>query len=622
MKKNKNKTKFFFTIFGKILAIFGLVFYFAKIIYQKILKRDTKTDKTSVGNVGYILIALSYLVTLFSVLIYIFKIFNPHHVIAAIATYLLNWVFFIIGTWKSQKKYLKWIQKKKKMFIIISIILVTVYLFFVFIPFGRADFLFSSKTEINKKVTQDLMNLEIYVKGLEITMDEITNDSEIFNVNSLNGLKEADKNLLLQRWSNYLDYQISLNKLVDEYKYFYQINYFLNKDLHARAFFVGYSAYIASYENGIQMVDLVGQNSLIETILNDRNIKLGISDGMYSHLKWNVLHLNDVLRLTAGYGNLKFLDSVYEKNNNKDKYSYLFKYIDKAFKDSTGKLKDGAAIWFPVNAINVFKEKSYTAWFPIQKGVATQMGNTRLTSRHDNFVTESQIIEMKKNMNPGDIILERRNWYTSNMGIPGFWPHVALYVGDWEEFQDYFSGNEIDEYLAENNFLTIDKLVRDANQEFYNDYKKNKFDVIEAIAPGVVLNTLNKSAKADYVGVVRPKLKKEDKLKALLFSMTHYKKEYDYNFNFITDSQLVCSEFAYKTYNSFINLDLVSHAGRSIYTATQFAEKFDQEYNLDTRELDFVYFLDGKESLQKAVVATEDDFRKTWERPKWELALE
>ncbi len=36
-------------------------------------------------------------------------------------------------------------------------------------------------------------------------------------------------------------------------------------------------------------------------------------------------------------------------------------------------------------------------------------------------------------MEPGDIIVARQNWYLSNIGLPGFWPHAELYVGTPEE---------------------------------------------------------------------------------------------------------------------------------------------------------------------------------------------
>jgi len=57
---------------------------------------------------------------------------------------------------------------------------------------------------------------------------------------------------------------------------------------------------------------------------------------------------------------------------------------------------------------------------------------------------------------PGDVLLERRNWFMSNIGIPGFWPHVAFFIGTFEDIDRTFSGIDMlggkvpSDYLKEN----------------------------------------------------------------------------------------------------------------------------------------------------------------------------
>ena len=38
-------------------------------------------------------------------------------------------------------------------------------------------------------------------------------------------------------------------------------------------------------------------------------------------------------------------------------------------------------------------------------------------------------------MQPGDVIISRKNWYLSNIGLPGFWPHAAFYLGEADELE-------------------------------------------------------------------------------------------------------------------------------------------------------------------------------------------
>ena len=78
----------------------------------------------------------------------------------------------------------------------------------------------------------------------------------------------------------------------------------------------------------------------------------------------------------------------------------------------------------------------HVPFYEAQKMMATFMGDTRIV-RREPFIPEDLVQRTlaQTQLQPGDIILERRNWYLSNAFLPGFWPHCALYVGTPKELE-------------------------------------------------------------------------------------------------------------------------------------------------------------------------------------------
>jgi len=261
------------------------------------------------------------------------------------------------------------------------------------------------------------------------------------------------------------------------------------------------------------------------------------------------------------------------------------------------------------NPLDQLERAAFETILPIQKNVAVQMSHVR-TAKRDYLITPEILAQHQPKLLPGDILIQRRNWHMTNIGIPGFWPHVALYVGTPTELEAFF-GEAVER-------------MRQAYPEAWATLASTAPDgfpmrVLEAIRPGVVFQSLETSARCDYLGVIRPNMDKADKFDSLLAAFSHYGKPYDLNFDFTTDNELVCSELVYKGYKA-ADLPLKPEVinGRLLLPPNQLAEEAVDHMGED-KAFGFVLFLDAVEKSDRVVERDEAAFRQTWRRPKWDV---
>ena len=177
-----------------------------------------------------------------------------------------------------------------------------------------------------------------------------------------------------------------------------------------------------------------------------------------------------------------------------------------------------------------------------------------------------------------------------------------------------------------------DKSFKDFLNEKYPEYYKsllrrdnqdNLVSVIEVKRLGVILTSLEDSAHADSLAVLRVRdIDRADRLKIILNALSHLGKSYDFDFDFTTDNYLVCSELIYKSYLGIekLNIEPVELNARLMFSPNQFAEKFANEFDSKRGELHLVLFLDGNEKTRKAIEKKSEAFKETWKRPKWHIA--
>lgn len=193
--------------------------------------------------------------------------------------------------------------------------------------------------------------------------------------------------------------------------------------------------------------------------------------------------------------------------------------------------------------------------FPLYEAIASIsrfLGSTRVTHPAPR-VSKIQLEDLAERLRPGDIILARSDHYLSNAFLPGFWPHAILYLGPSEGWTGL--------RLPSGELLADDPIVRQALALYRKPAKGgSRPGVIEAIARGVVFNSLEHSVRKDYVAVLRPLIAEAKIAAGIRRALSFLGRPYDFQFDFASDDRLVCTELVYQAYDSELNFRVAMDA--------------------------------------------------------------
>ena len=225
---------------------------------------------------------------------------------------------------------------------------------------------------------------------------------------------------------------------------------------------------------------------------------------------------------------------------------------------------------------------------------------------HRGLISPTQLEDLRAVLKPGDILIERRNWYISNTLLPGFWPHAALYLGSYEELSEL--GVAADPRAAPHmsDFQGRDELGHD-------------FAVLEAIGEGVIFTSFEHSVgEADAVAVLRPMLSDDELRDALGRALSHRGKEYDFDFDFETTDRLVCTELIFRAYDGILEIpEMRLIMGKPRITASDYVRMWADGRESGSPQLELVRFLDFDEPNGVSVEADAETLIETLERSRF-----
>ena len=162
-------------------------------------------------------------------------------------------------------------------------------------------------------------------------------------------------------------------------------------------------------------------------------------------------------------------------------------------------------------------------------------------------INEGSRRNLEKLLRPGDVLVTRHDHAFTNLFLPGYWPHAALYVGSEEDRRR----------------MQIE-LDPEREARWRSDHR-----VLEALKDGVLFRPLDQTLAVDAVAVIRPQLGEADIARAIERAAQHEGKLYDFDFDFFRSDRLVCTEVIYRAYDGCgpVRLELTERSGRPTLSA-------------------------------------------------------
>ncbi|CAM2897351.1 1-acyl-sn-glycerol-3-phosphate acyltransferase [Rariglobus hedericola] len=440
-------------------------------------------------------------------------------------------------------------------------------------------------TQLTEQMASDERSLVAVIDGL----DELEKTFLAFEGDLKAGrrsyYKQADDEEIRRLLLKFLNYRTVLLRTVWKYQ--------RNEDVkpeavRLRALLLHYTAAAVAYDYSARFVQAFKDQDEAIRKLNEAEPRWDLPAGTYDliranlgnveHRRWLESGWKNYQRtlpewqaagLTAGEPYEKFHASILLAAENTAKLSdELFSYkVGTALADVTGTVKG--------------------SYYRASSAVSTLIGDTKIRQpRHGKSLITPELMErLRPLLQPGDILIERRNWYLSNAFLPGYWPHSALYVGTPEQIK----AAGIDQDM---------RIQRHLEKFTQRDASGHGYAIIEAISEGVVFTTIEHSiGEADSVAVLRPNLTPLQKKEVIARAFDHVGKPYDFDFDFFSADKLVCTEVVYRALNGMIDFPLVDILGRKTLPAVEIIKFWASGEGGPM--LTFVAYLDGDERTGK-----------------------
>lgn len=414
--------------------------------------------------------------------------------------------------------------------------------------------------------------------------------------------KPEDDDEIRRMLVTYLSFRTALLRTVWSYQRHESLP---DETTRLRALLLHYTAAALAYDYAARFVLAFDGKEQAIRKLNEAEPSWDLRAGTYDLIRANLGHVAHRRWLESGWRNYHATLPRWTQHGLVAAEPYITYHAAIATAgENTARLSERLLRYKMATALADVEKFTRGGWYRASSAVSTLVGDARIRQPRDGqqgLVTPELLATLRPRLRPGDIVIERRNWYLSNAFLPGYWPHAAVYVGTVEELRAL--GLDQDPRVA-----------RHLNKYMQPNASGHLPVLIEAVSEGVVFTTAEHSiGEADSVAVLRPRLTTDQIKEVIGRAFSHAGKPYDFDFDFFSADKLVCTEVVYRAFGSYLDFPLFDILGRKTLPALEIVRHALSAGGAP--QLEFIAFLDGDESTGTCVERDRSALESSLTRP-------
>lgn len=406
-------------------------------------------------------------------------------------------------------------------------------------------------------VRDDLDTLRSIATGLSALAERWLQTRPLIGARDRGYFTPDEDDVVRQLVLAYRNYRIGLWDIISRCRTYRDIP---DPERMLQRFLVGFGAGLTLYRRALQLVEAYEHVPLVRAKLNEPEPRFDLPVGFF----------DEVIRTYGAFGNYRLLQRGnrdwrrFRKEVSRypfagdEAWQWLDQYIRRERRIARSlfwhvvryRVKhDWRSLWS-----TTFRPINRTR-YSLRATIGERFAGYYVSGGNNPALRPELLKSLRSLLKPGDVLLVRAEGKLTSTLLPGFWAHAAIYIGGRKELE------AVDQNLVHDPRI----------QRHWENVKPDGGpygQVIEAIAPRVLINGLERCLVADHVAVLRPVLSEAQRAEALVEAFSHLGKDYDFEFDFNITHRVVCTELVYRSFHrrGDIAFTLTKRLGR--YTLT------------------------------------------------------